>query len=110
NSGYIEESLLSFTEYIESNNNIVNTTKVIKEYKNSNKMSSNLRNELDKLTEEIPILEEKLSVLKLELSKESTDYRKILELQEEISNLELEIDNKMERLLELEEIKESFKK
>ena len=109
NGGYIEESILSFSEYIESLDNIVASNNNSNgSYKNTNKMSATLRNELARLEEEIPKLEEKLELLKEELKGEATDYRKIMELNDKIDELSTIIDEKMMRLFELEEIKKSY--
>lgn len=106
---YIEESNLSFSEYLE---NKTNDNYQIKEEninrKPKNKMPAALRNELVKLEEELPKLEENLENLKKELSKQTTDFYKMMELQAQIDELDIVISNKMERYFELEEIKESY--
>ena len=108
-NGKITISNLSFSEYIEANSD---KTKV-EEKKNADsrhqfKLPASIRNELNKLNEEMPIIEGKIKKLKDDLSKETTDYHKMMDLQAEIDKLNLELDSKMERYFELEDIKESY--
>ena len=72
---------------------------------NTNKMSSKDRNLLNKLNEEVPLLETKLKSLKDRLSKLSTEYTEIMELSKEIEDLKSKLDEKIITLLELEELK-----
>ncbi len=107
NNGYIEESILSFSEYIDQMEEVA--AEVVKSsYKNTNKMPASLRNELNRLNEELPKVEEKIELLKAELKIQTTDYRKMMELEDEISELTNKSDDMMNRIIELEEIKESY--
>ena len=110
NNGYINESNESFSEYTEKevmkplhNNSSNNDTRVKK-----NKMPAGLRNEYNKLEEEIPVLENKVKELENEIKTITTDYHKLMEIQEEIDKLKLEIDTKTNRYFELMEIKEEY--
>lgn len=109
NNGYIEETTLSFSEYLDSLEPQKKETST-SIYKNTNKMAASLRNELNKLEVDMPKVEENIKELKEELSKETTDYKKIIELNENIKKLESEYDKMLERFFELEEIKEEYKK
>ena len=107
NNGYIEETTLSFSEYLDS----LEPIKTVKEetnYKNSNKMPASLRNELNKLNEDMPLLENKINILKEDLKKETTDYKKIMEISKEIEENEMLYEKMMERFFELEAIKEEY--
>lgn len=107
NNGYVEESMLSFSEYLEA----LEPVKNIKEettYKNTNKMPASLRNELNKLNEDMPILEGKINLLKDSLKKETTDYKKLMELSAEIEENEALYEKMMERYFELEAIREEY--
>lgn len=107
NNGYIEETTLSFSEYLDSLEPIKNV-KEETNYKNSNKMPASLRNELNKLNEDMPLLENKINILKEDLKKETTDYKKIMEISKEIEENEMLYEKMMERFFELEAIKEEY--
>lgn len=110
-NGKINESILSFSEYLEEKEKEIKAPKEeAKSYKNVNKFPPKLRNELNKLEEEIPNLEAKAKDLSNELKQSSTDFHKLMELQDELSNLEKELDEKTNRYFELVEIKESYEK
>jgi len=107
----IKESILSFSEYLESKENEIKiNSKEASTYKNVNKFPPKLRNELNNLEELIPILENKAKELQIELKKSSTDFHKLMELQEELNNLEKDLEEKTNRYFELLEIKESYEK
>ncbi len=108
-NGKIIESIDSFSEYLDSisykpehNNSSNNDTRVKK------KMPAGLRNELNKLEEEIPNLEGEVAKLKEEYKTLSTDYHKLMEVQNEIEKLSSEIETKTNRYFELLEIKEEY--
>lgn len=109
NNEYINESNDSFSEYLEGidnkplhNNSNNNDTRIKK------KMPAGLRNELNNLEVEIPKLEDRLKDIDLEIKGISTDYHKLMELEEEKSNLEKDIEIKTNRYFELLEIKEEY--
>lgn len=104
---YIKEYIVSFSEYLEMDKT-VGKENVIKGKPLKNKMPTNLRNEYNKLSEFIPKLEEEISNIKLDLAKETTNYHKILELQAIIDEKEIFLDESINRLFELEEIKLSY--
>ena len=107
----IKESILSFSEYLATKEDEIKAPlKEASTYKNTNKFPPKLRNELNKLEEEIPQLESKAKELSNELKKSSTDFHKLMELQEELTNLEKELEEKTNRYFELLEIKESYEK
>lgn len=108
----IIESIKSFSEYLEDNNsknnNISANTNNSSGYKNKNKMPTNLRNELQRLEDELPRLEEEVKALAIELKGQTTDFHKMMELQEQIDTLSNIINEKTDRYFELLEIKESY--
>ncbi|MBQ9124243.1 MAG: ABC-F family ATP-binding cassette domain-containing protein [Acholeplasmatales bacterium] len=109
-NGNIIESNKSFSEFLDSENiTISNSNKQDNNIRRNNKMPASLRNELEKITNDMPKLEAEIEQLKIDLSKEATDYRKILELQQSIEDLNNSLEKMMERYFELEEIKESYK-
>lgn len=103
----IKEYNLSFSEYLNLEKDEITVKKETVKH-NTNKMSSKDRNLLNKLNEEVPLLEVKLQELKDRFSKLTTEYTEIMELSKEIEELENELDEKILKLLELEELKESF--
>ena len=107
NNGYIEESNLSFSEYID-NQEIIEAKRVKSTYKNKNKFPASLRNELDKLNLNMPTIESEIVHLEALLKKETTDYIKMMELQDEIKKRSEELDQMMDRAIELEDIKASY--
>ena len=109
NNGYIEESNLSFSEYLDCLEPVKNE-KSNSSYKNTNKMSASLRNELTKLEEDIPKLEEKIKDIKDRLALETTDYKKLMELNNEVEENEKILDQMMERFFELDAIREEYKR
>ncbi len=72
------------------------------------KMSSKDRNLLEELDKEIPMLEDKLVALNKDLSKLTSEYTIIMELTKEIEDLTNELEVKMDKYLELLELKESL--
>lgn len=106
----IIESNLTFSEYLESNAgekeaSVKQGASVLRPH---NKMPASLRNELKDLEASMPRLEEELTALRRELSRETTDYHKIMELTEKIEEKDSLLTEKMERYFELEEIKNSY--
>lgn len=108
----IIESIKSFSEYLEENNsknnNISANTNNNGGYKNKNKMPTNLRNELQRLEDELPKLEEEVKALSTELKGQTTDFHKMMELQQQIDSLSNIINEKTDRYFELLEIKELY--
>ena len=106
----IIESNLSFSEYLSSSSSMMsnNSTNATSQPRTKNKMPTALRNELNRLEEDMPKLEEKIAELKRLLSLESTDFHKILELQKEIDDNDNLLNQYMERYFELEEIKKQY--
>ena len=56
----------------------------------------------------MPLLENKINILKEDLKKETTDYKKIMEISKEIEENEMLYEKMMERFFELEAIKEEY--
>lgn len=107
NGGYIEESNLSFSEYIANQERPIEI-KEKSNYRNKNKFPASLRNELDRLNEELPILDDEIAELKGLLAKETTDYIRMMELEKEIKEKNDKLDSMMDRVIVLEEIKGSY--
>ena len=109
-NGYIEESLLSFSEYLSKNDsNTIKEEAIKKEKPKANRMPSALRRELEEAEERMPKIEERIREIEKELEEAQTDYKKLMELSLEKDNLSMEYDSLMERYFELLEIKESYK-
>lgn len=105
----IIESNLTFSEYLEANTGEKEVvSKQNPAVRPHNKMPASLRNELEALEALMPKLEEELTALRQELSRETTDYHKILELTSQIEEKDTALTNQMERYFELEEIKKSY--
>lgn len=106
----IEESNLSYSEYLEKNMAVSEAAgRERSGVRIKNKMPASLRNELARLEESLPKLEEEIQALREELAKHSTDYHKLLELNEEIQKKDDELNAGMERYFELEELRSSYK-
>lgn len=106
----IEESNLSYSEYLEKNMAVSEAAgRERSGVRIKNKMPASLRNELARLEESLPKLEEEIQVLREELANHSTDYHKLLELNEEIQKKDDELNAGMERYFELEELRSSYK-
>lgn len=106
----IEESNLSYSEYLEKNMAVSEAAgRERSGVRIKNKMPASLRNELARLEESLPKLEEEIQVLREELAKHSTDYHKLLELNEEIHKKDDELNAGMERYFELEELRSNYK-
>ncbi len=107
----IKEYMLSFSEYLgmakEDSKAQIEGDKP--QGYNKNKMSSKDRNLLDSLNKEIPLLEAELSKLKEKLKGLTVEYTEIMDLTAEIEAKTKILDEKIDKLFELEELKESFK-
>ena len=109
NNGYIEESMLSFSEYLANSFTKVVVDEKPKEKRQSNRLPASIRNEIEKIEKRLPELELLIKEVEDELKGESTDYKKLMELLEKKEKLSLEYDSSMERYFSLLEIKESYK-
>ncbi len=107
-NGTIEKTLDSFSEYLDktSDNKISNEKNAKPRIKN--KMPVKERNELNRLEEEIPGLEDKLKKLNEEIKISTTDYTKLMDIQHEIDELASIIEEKTDRYFELLAIKEEY--
>jgi ATP-binding cassette subfamily F protein uup len=109
-SGTIEESLLSFSEYLNQNDKEGRVDEAIpKERVKTQRMPSALRKELENIEERMHKIEKEIEKLDTELKTISTDYKKLMELNLKKEELSKEYDKLMERYFELLEIKESYK-
>lgn len=74
------------------------------------KLSYAEQKEYDNIESEIEELESRCAELEKEISAASTDYTRLMQLQNEKEELEVAIENKMERYIELQEMVDSFAK
>ena len=110
NNKMIKESLLSFSEYLLENDNKGSVSKEApKERVKTQRMPSALRKELEDIELRMPKIEQEISLIDNELKGISTDYIKLMELNEKKDELSKEYDTIMERYFELLEIKEQYK-
>ena len=109
-NGKINEYNLLFSEFLNLNKNIDNKNgqNTTNSRPKKNKLPTNIRNEYNKINEDLPNLEVQLAKLKNDLSIQTTDYHKMLEIQAEIDKVENSIDSYINRLFELEEIKKNY--
>lgn len=108
--GSIIESMLSFSEYLaKGNSKAIENNAVAKEKPKAQRMPSALRKELEDIEARMPKIEEETLAIEGELKTISTDYKKLMELEEKKTSLANEYDKLMERYFELLEIKESYK-
>ena len=109
-NGKINEYNLLFSEFLNLNKNIDNKNgqNTTNSRPKKNKLPTNIRNEYNKINEDLPNLEVQLAKLKIDLSIQTTDYHKMLEIQAEIDKVENSIDSYINRLFELEEIKKNY--
>lgn len=107
---FIREYIVSFSEYLSLPKDREKAEQVKGEKPRKNKLPAAIRNEYQRLNEEIPQLEEQLKALKAASEKESSNYVELLQLQEELTKLESILDQKINRLFELEEQIETYEK
>lgn len=109
-NGQIEQTLKSFTEYLntEAVDDRISDAPKANKPRNANKMPAKERNLLASLENEIPTLEEKLKSLQNEIKQSSTDFHKLMEIQEEIDKLTIELSEKTDKYFELLEMKEEI--
>ena len=74
------------------------------------KLSYAEQKEYDNIESEIEELESRCAELEKEIAASSTDYTRLMQLQNEKEELEVAIENKMERYIELQEMVDSFAK
>ncbi len=104
----IKEYNLSFSEYLSLPKDMEAAESGKREKPKKNKLPAAIRNEYQELNEEIPKLEGQLKALQEESKKDSTDYLELTKIHIEIQNLENLLDQKINRLLELEEQIEAY--
>ena len=107
----IIESNMMYSEYLnEFGIEDDSETKLINKYdRKKDKLPTSIRNEIKRLEEEMPKLENDIEDIKEKLSYETVDYEKIMAYTEELNNLEKLLDNKTTRYLELLEIRDEYK-
>lgn len=102
--------LLSFSEFLEENQKIKNTSSISKGTRpKDNKFPAKLRNELAQLEKDIVSYEQKILDLGQQLNETTTDYIKLMDLEKEKQEIEAKLDQAITRVVELEEIKEEYK-
>jgi ATP-binding cassette subfamily F protein uup len=74
------------------------------------KLSYAEQKEYDNIESEIEELERRSAELEKEIAASSTDYTRLMQLQNEKEEIEATIENKMERYIELQEMVDSFAK
>lgn len=104
---FIHEYMISFSDYLKLDKKVISSPSKLERVK-KNKLPAAIRNEYNTLTEEISQLEKVVLNLEEQLKKQTTDYHKMMELQDEINQHNQEMDMKISRLLELEEIKANY--
>ncbi|MDE5714507.1 MAG: ATP-binding cassette domain-containing protein, partial [Anaeroplasmataceae bacterium] len=103
--------LCSFSEFLEKNQNQTTSVSNLKGTKpKGNKFPASLRNEYEKLNEDIKNYEIQLEAVAKNLVVTTTDYKKLMDLEKEKTELEEKLDQAITRLLEIEEIKEQYQK
>ena len=107
----IIESNMMYSEYLnEFGIEDDSETKLINKYdRKKDKLPTSIRNEIKRLEEEMPNLENDIKDIKEKLSYETVDYEKIMTYTEELNNLEKLLDDKTTRYLELLEIRDEYK-
>ena len=107
----IIESNMMYSEYLnEFGIEDDSESKLINKYdRKKDKLPTSIRNEIKRLEEEMPKLENDIKDIKEKLSYETVDYEKIMAYTEELNNLEESLDNKTTRYLELLEIRDEYK-
>ncbi len=100
--------ICSFSEYLEEREKPTSQGSYSKGEKPKNKFPASLRNEYEKLNEEIKQYETQLKEISLSLEQTITDYKKLMELEQEKKTIEIKLDQAITRLFEIEEIKEQY--
>ncbi len=107
-NGIIKPYIESFSDFLnnKTDNNSISNVKGSKP--KDNKFPAKYRNELARLEEDIKSYEIKINDLKESLLHETTDYIKLMELEGKKKEYENKLDEAINRVLELEEIKEQY--
>ncbi len=107
-NGIIKPYIDSFSDFLnyKTDNNSISNIKGSKP--KDNKFPAKYRNELARLEEDIKSFEIKIKDLTNVLATETTNYIKLMELEEEKKIYENKLDEAINRVLELEEIKEQY--
>jgi len=119
-NGVIEESYVPYTEYLEIEKTLkelsefekeIETKKEIKKERKQTKLSYKEKTEYEKLPDEIDELEQKVIELNECLANpECYEEKGIVKTSEELEKIKNQLEEKIERYLELEEKVESFEK
>ena len=72
------------------------------------KLSFKEQREYDSIESEIEALEEKSAELEIQIAESATDYPKLVALTKEKEEVDAEIERKMDRFIELQEMVDSF--
>jgi len=104
----IKESLDSFSKYLETNIKLEATKEKVEYNRKRNRLPQAIKQELNSIELDLPLLEDKLKKLKEDIKNPKYDYVKLMDIQEEIDKLEKEYDTKMERYFILLEMKQNY--
>jgi ATP-binding cassette subfamily F protein uup len=104
----INETLDSFSKYLETNVKIEATKEKVEYNRKRNRLPQAIKQEFNSIEQDLPLLEAKLKSLKEDIKNPSFDYVKLMDIQEEIDKLEKEYDTKMERYFILLEMKQNY--
>ena len=107
-NGKIIPYLCSFSEFLENAHKEKIESAGRKEKPKNNKFPASLRNEMTALEEKIKELEKSILDIDNELLGITTDYVKLMELNQKKQEAEQQLDCSITRLFELEEIKEEY--
>ena len=112
-SDYIVHKHETETQIIENNKNQSEEKASKGKYRaprEKTKLSYNEQKEYDNIESEIEKLEEKSAELETQIAEAATDYPKLVALSKEKEEVDAEIERKMERYVELQEMVDSFSK
>ncbi len=108
-AGTIKEYGISFSEFLSQEHQIQGGVKEKIKNNRGLKVPASLRNEYQRLEEEIAILEAEIKVLNEEKQGLTTEYLKLIEYEEKIAAKMQRLDNCINRYLDLEEIIAGYK-
>lgn len=111
--GHVKSYVCGFSEYLTDNTNQVKDPEPEKENtrprREKTRLSYKEQREFDQLEGEIDTLQNLVKGLQTELHQGGADYQRLNELHQQVQELEQDLEQKMERWLELQELKEQYK-
>lgn len=104
----IRQTMDSFSYYLEHRITDVQKMEHTGSKPKKNRMPSALKKEYEELNTNIPQMEQRIAEIQKQLQIPSTEYTKLMDLQKELDELNQKMDEDINRLFEIEELKKNF--